>query len=87
MYPHGPEHGDEALAISGYLYLYLCKKIETPSLGFPFYGERHYKLYVGIAYHLNFNMRFLSVEVNLTDLRFNTEVELSTSTDSLIALT
>ncbi|XP_068725626.1 mucin-like protein [Montipora capricornis] len=46
MYPHGPEHGDEALAISGYSYLYLCKKIETPRLGFPFYGERHYKLYI-----------------------------------------
>ena len=82
MYPHGPEHGDEALAISGYLYLYLCKKIETPHLGFPFYGERHYKLYVGIAYYLNFNMRFCRPRFNTC-----TEVELSTLTDSLIALT
>ncbi|XP_068679238.1 mucin-like protein isoform X1 [Montipora foliosa] len=46
MYPHGPEHGDEALISSGYWYLYLCQKIKAPSLGFPFYGKRHYKLYI-----------------------------------------
>ncbi|XP_068697609.1 mucin-like protein [Montipora foliosa] len=46
MYPHGPEKGDEALTNSGYWYIYLCQKIEAPSLGFPFYGKRHYKLYI-----------------------------------------
>ena len=50
MYPYGPEQGDKEFGLNDlpYYYYWLCLEIKTDRFGFPFFGERHYKLHVGI---------------------------------------
>ena len=43
MYPYGPQQND-ADGTSDYWH---CPEVRTDQIGFPFFGERHYKLYVG----------------------------------------
>ena len=50
MYPYGPLQNDSEFRLedSPYLYSDHCLKIDTDWTGFPFFSERHYKLYVSI---------------------------------------
>ena len=50
MYPYGPKQGDNEFGLndSPYYYYGHCLEIKTDRFGFPFFGERHYKLHVSM---------------------------------------
>ena len=50
MYPHGPLQNDSEFRLedSPYFSSDHCLKIDTDWTGFPFFSERHYKLYVSM---------------------------------------
>ena len=50
MYPYGPQQSDNEFRLedSPYFYSGHCLRIDTDWTGFPFFSERHYKLYVSI---------------------------------------
>ena len=50
MYPYGPQQNDNEFRLedSPYFYSDHCLRIDTDWTGFPFFSERHYKLYVSI---------------------------------------
>ena len=50
MYPYGPQQNDNEFRLEDSLYFASdhCLKIDTDWIGFPFFSERHYKLYVSI---------------------------------------
>ena len=50
MYPYGSQQNDEEFGLedSPYFYYGHCLRIDTDFTGFPFFSERHYKLYVSI---------------------------------------
>jgi len=54
MYPYGPKQSDNEFRLedSPYFYSDHCLRIDTDSIGFPFFSERHYKLHVGISGYL-----------------------------------
>jgi len=55
MYPYGSQQNDEEFGLedSPYFYYGHCLRIDTDFTGFPFFSERHYKLYVSIEYFQN----------------------------------
>ena len=53
MYPHGPDQKDYELRLEDTSFSYdQCLKINTDWTGFPFFTERHYKLYVSKVFLL-----------------------------------
>ena len=50
MYPYGSKQGDNEFGLndSPYYYYGHCLEIKTDRFGFPFFGERHYKLHVSM---------------------------------------
>ena len=52
MYPYGPQQNDNEFRLedSPYFYYGHCLKIDTDWTGFPFFSERHYKLYVSMEW-------------------------------------
>ena len=52
MYPYGPLQNDKEFRLEDFPYFssYHCLKIDTDWTGFPFFSERHYKLYVSMEY-------------------------------------
>jgi len=48
MYPYGPQQNDNEFGLedSPYVYSDHCLRIDTDWTGFPFFSERHYKLYI-----------------------------------------
>ena len=50
MYLYGRDQGDSEFSLgdSQYYYYGHCLELKTDRFGFPFFGNRHYKLYVRI---------------------------------------
>lgn len=48
MYPYGPQQSDTEFNVEDTLYYWQCPEVKTDQTGFPFFGKRHYKLYVRI---------------------------------------
>ena len=48
MYPYGQQQSDSEFRLEDSLYSSHCLKIDTDWIGFPFFSERHYKLYVSV---------------------------------------
>ena len=61
LYPYGPSQKDNELRLEDtYLYSDQCLRINTDWTGFPFFTERHYKLYVSIklSYYKHYGILF-----------------------------